>query len=253
MQLMLLGNTDINGAFLDRGAHGGVASRSAGPASRPVPKTRPKKLSQNRCVKWRQYGKKPLRNKAVLGKGMVRMYFRCNMPGCPAKKQIDKYADQNDEDGVISFLNDYHIHDGNPVSAETKQGSSIAESQPPELSSLNSFLTAFTILAMTGNILFPSPGFCRMTGYTSNDCIGNTTRFLEGKDTNLEASGQMEKALRQQKANHAIILHYRKDGSSFWNHMKMTPIHSNGILTSLMVIHMDLTEYDPKSLLTSFS
>jgi len=173
--------------------------------------------------------------------------------GAQQKKQIDKYADQNDEDGVISFLNDYHIHDGNPVSAETKQGSSIAESQPPELSSLNSFLTAFTILAMTGNILFPSPGFCRMTGYTSNDCIGNTTRFLEGKDTNLEASGQMEKALRQQKANHAIILHYRKDGSSFWNHMKMTPIHSNGILTSLMVIHMDLTEYDPKSLLTSFS
>jgi len=96
---------------------------------------------------------------------------------------------------------------------------------------------------MTGEILFPSPGFCRMTGYTTDDCAGHTTRFLEGRDTNSEVSGQIEEALHKQQESHAIILHYRKDGSSFWNYMKMTPIHSNGLVTSHMVIHMDLTDY----------
>jgi hypothetical protein len=61
---------------------------------------------------WKKYGQKVLkRNNSGNGK-LIRCYFRCNYPGCEAKKQIEK---ELDADGNVVEVNPnfwgIHCHD----------------------------------------------------------------------------------------------------------------------------------------------
>jgi PAS domain S-box-containing protein len=77
-------------------------------------------------------------------------------------------------------------------------------------------------------IIFASPGFLRLTGYTDAEVVGRNPRFLQGKDTDPAAVAQIREAVRSGQPCMVEMLNYRKDGTTFWNELSISPITDRG-------------------------
>ena len=75
-------------------------------------------------------------------------------------------------------------------------------------------------------IVFANDAFIRLTGYTREEVLGRNCRFLQGKDTNPETVCAIREAIKRRKPISADILNYRKDGTAFWNRIKIRPLFS---------------------------
>ncbi len=75
-------------------------------------------------------------------------------------------------------------------------------------------------------IVFVNDAFLAMTGYSRDEVVGRNCRFLQGPDTSRHAVALIRDAVRSQREITIELLNYRKDGSSFWNALFMTPIRN---------------------------
>ncbi|HXQ81374.1 MAG TPA: PAS domain S-box protein [Opitutaceae bacterium] len=75
-------------------------------------------------------------------------------------------------------------------------------------------------------ILFVNPAFEKMTGYTSEEVVGRSPRFLSGPGTSKPDLLRIEAALRSRAPVRAELLNYRKDGTPFWVEIVATPMAS---------------------------
>ena len=73
-------------------------------------------------------------------------------------------------------------------------------------------------------IIFANRAFLRMTGYTTEELIGSNCRFLQGPDTDRDTVAEVREAIAEHREFATEILNYRKDGSSFWNALFVSPV-----------------------------
>ena len=73
-------------------------------------------------------------------------------------------------------------------------------------------------------IIFVNRAFERMTGYTRDELIGTNCRFLQGAETDREVVSELRLAIQEQREFSTEIINYRKDGSSFWNALFVSPV-----------------------------
>jgi PAS domain S-box-containing protein len=73
-------------------------------------------------------------------------------------------------------------------------------------------------------IVFCNQAFEQLTGYAKDEIIGRNCRFLQGEETDPEAVAEIRRTLRQQEDCHLELINYRKDGSSFWNALFISPV-----------------------------
>ena len=66
-------------------------------------------------------------------------------------------------------------------------------------------------------IVFASPGFYKLTGYTSKEVLGRNCRFLQGPGTDPRAVEVIRKAITTGADTTVCILNYKADGTPFWN------------------------------------
>lgn len=76
-------------------------------------------------------------------------------------------------------------------------------------------------------LIWVSPSFELLTGYTSAEAVGRNWRFLQGPDTAPEAVGHLREGVAREETVSATVLTYRHDGSAFYNHM-VIPRSSTG-------------------------
>ncbi|MDQ7996921.1 MAG: histidine kinase famiy protein [Luteibacter sp.] len=74
-------------------------------------------------------------------------------------------------------------------------------------------------------IVFANEAFIRMTGYEAQELLGENCRFLQGKDTDPETVNEVRKAIAERREIATEILNYKKDGSTFWNALFISPIY----------------------------
>ena len=92
-------------------------------------------------------------------------------------------------------------------------------------------------------IVYTNPGFLELTGYASEDVLGRNCRFLQGEDTDSSAVKIVRDALKAGKPCHVTLKNYRKDGSSFWNDLQVTPVlDAAGKLVNFIGVQNDITE-----------
>lgn len=91
-------------------------------------------------------------------------------------------------------------------------------------------------------IVFCNQAFEALTGYGHNDVIGRNCRFLQGEMTNLATVVEIKEALRRREEIHLELLNYRKDGSSFWNALFISPVtDTEGKLVYYFASQLDVT------------
>lgn len=76
-------------------------------------------------------------------------------------------------------------------------------------------------------IIFANQAFQEMTGYGEDELIGHNCRFLQGKDTDQNVISAIRQAVAQRYDFSTEVLNYRKDGSSFWNALFISPIYND--------------------------
>jgi diguanylate cyclase (GGDEF)-like protein/PAS domain S-box-containing protein len=94
-----------------------------------------------------------------------------------------------------------------------------------------------------GVLISVNPAFSEITGYAPEEMIGRTCAFLQGIDTDPEAIESIRLARETGQSYAGEILNYRKDGSSFWNDLIISPVHdAQGRVFRYVGIARDVTE-----------
>jgi len=92
-------------------------------------------------------------------------------------------------------------------------------------------------------LIYVNDAFERITGFTKSETIGVNCRFLQGPDTEVEKSNEIRDALNAEEPVSVELRNYRKDGTLFWNQLKITPIrNSAGEVTNYVAFQQDITE-----------
>ena len=92
-------------------------------------------------------------------------------------------------------------------------------------------------------IVLANQAFLDLTGYPDAEVIGRNCRFLQGLDTSLEAVARLRAAISAGQSLTVELLNYRKNGSSFWNQLYISPVcDSNGRVIYFFASQVDVTD-----------
>jgi diguanylate cyclase (GGDEF)-like protein/PAS domain S-box-containing protein len=92
-------------------------------------------------------------------------------------------------------------------------------------------------------IVYVNPAFERITGYPADEVLGKNCRFLQGENRAQPELDSIRRALVAQEEGSALVRNYRKDGSEFWNDLRVAPVVNDRGKTSHFVgILHDVTE-----------
>ncbi len=93
-------------------------------------------------------------------------------------------------------------------------------------------------------IVYVSPSFERLVGYSAKEILGTNCRMVQGPGTDLDTVKQIAIALQEGKVFQGEILNYRKDGTPFWNFLRIAPIRdADGRVTHYVGTQSDVTEH----------
>ncbi len=83
--------------------------------------------------------------------------------------------------------------------------------------------------------------FTAITGYSKADMVGQTCKILQGPLTDPRTLAAIQRALVDGTEFTDRIQNYRKDGSTFWNHLSISPVRNTaGLVTYYIGIVRDL-------------
>lgn len=93
------------------------------------------------------------------------------------------------------------------------------------------------------NTIYCNSAFTDITGYRADEIIGTNCRFLQGPQTSADDVQSIRDALNAGEVFQGTILNYRKDGTTFWNHLTITPIRDDeGAVTHFVSVQRDVTD-----------
>ncbi|KAI5437608.1 protein TWIN LOV 1 isoform X1 [Lathyrus oleraceus] len=73
-------------------------------------------------------------------------------------------------------------------------------------------------------IVYASDAFMKLTGYARDEVLGCNCRFLGGCDTDASTLHLIRESIKTEQPCTVRILNYRKDKSSFWNLLHISPV-----------------------------
>lgn len=93
-------------------------------------------------------------------------------------------------------------------------------------------------------IVLANQAFLGLTGYEAGEVLGRNCRFLQGSGTSAAAIAEIRAALEEEREVNVELLNYKKDGTSFWNQLHLSPIHDDaGRVIYHFASQMDRTDF----------
>jgi diguanylate cyclase (GGDEF)-like protein/PAS domain S-box-containing protein len=88
--------------------------------------------------------------------------------------------------------------------------------------------------------IYSNTGMQQLTGFAPAEIVGRPLSFLQADDREQEGVQKVRDALRERIACHAILRNYRRDGTMFWNDMRLVPLpNADGTITHYAGFHRD--------------
>ena len=98
-------------------------------------------------------------------------------------------------------------------------------------------------------IIYVNEAFTKMTGYSADEVIGKSPRFLQGPNSNKKELAKLGIALRNRETYEVTTINYKKNGEEFWINFTVTPVaDEKGCYTHSIAIERDVTEQKNKEL-----
>lgn len=92
-------------------------------------------------------------------------------------------------------------------------------------------------------IVFCNVAFQNLTGYAREEIVGRNCRFLQGPETDTAAVTLVREAIARGEDIDVDLLNYRKDGSTFWNALYLSPVRDqSGVIRFFFASQLDVTE-----------
>lgn len=92
-------------------------------------------------------------------------------------------------------------------------------------------------------IVFCNKAFQMLTGYRRDEILGRNCRFLQGPETDPAAVRELHDAVEAGQDCAVDILNYRKDGSTFWNALYLSPVRgAAGEIQFFFASQLDVTD-----------
>ncbi len=92
-------------------------------------------------------------------------------------------------------------------------------------------------------IVFVNDAFESRTGYTRQEVLGRSPRFLQGPQTQRDRLDRIRSALEQWQPVRVDLINYRKDGEPFWVDLDISPVWDQSRkLTHWVAVGRDVTE-----------
>jgi PAS domain S-box-containing protein len=92
-------------------------------------------------------------------------------------------------------------------------------------------------------IVFCNESFQQLTGYERDEIIGRNCRFLQGPDTDAGEVAKVRRAIESETDIAVDLLNYRKDGSTFWNALYLSPVRNDaGDVVFFFASQLDVTD-----------
>ena len=91
-------------------------------------------------------------------------------------------------------------------------------------------------------ILYVNPAFTWLTGYTADESVGRSPRFLQGPGTSRNTLDAIGAALRAGRLVSEKVLNFAKSGTPYWIDMRIAALRdSTGTITNFAAIERDVT------------
>jgi len=92
-------------------------------------------------------------------------------------------------------------------------------------------------------LIYVNDAFERITGYSREDALGKNCRFLQGDDRDQASIKRIRQSIQAARPCTVVIRNYRKDGSLFWNELRLAPVFDEKKkLTNYIGIQTDITD-----------
>jgi PAS domain S-box-containing protein len=92
-------------------------------------------------------------------------------------------------------------------------------------------------------IVYVNPAFEKISGYGAEEVRGRNCRFLQADDRDQSSLDELRVALSEERECRVVLRNYRKDGTSFWNELYVSPVHDEeDRLTNFVGVQNDITE-----------
>ncbi|MCW2276940.1 hybrid sensor histidine kinase/response regulator [Heliophilum fasciatum] len=94
-----------------------------------------------------------------------------------------------------------------------------------------------------GTIEYVNPNFCKVTGYTPEEAIGENPRFLKSGLTPPERFTDLWMTIKAGRPWHGEMVNKKKDGRHYWQNLVVAPIKNEaGEITHFVAIQEDISE-----------
>jgi PAS domain S-box-containing protein len=105
-------------------------------------------------------------------------------------------------------------------------------------------VTDANVLAPPGpRIVYVNPALARSTGYAQDELLGRTPRVFQGPRTDRAALARIRAALARAEPVHEVLINYRKDGSTFYTELDITPLRDGtGAVSHFVSVQRDITD-----------
>jgi len=120
------------------------------------------------------------------------------------------------------------------------------------LESVTDGLILVDVVDETQPIVYASTTFLSLTGYSRSEVIGRNCKLLQGEDSDPLAVESMRQAIAQGKPATVEIVNYRKDGTQFWNQLRLAPVKDHdGEVTHYAGMQTDVSQRKQEELDTA--
>lgn len=91
-------------------------------------------------------------------------------------------------------------------------------------------------------IIYVNEAFTKITGYSSDEVIGQSPRILQGPKSDSKELARLRAALEKWESCDITIINYKKNGEEFWNNFTVSPVADDtGRFTHWIAIERDVT------------